>query len=64
MLSGFIEQEILEGKIWYFGLYTDLNGQETIDLQAGYESAVRQKRVRQQVSKQRQNHAEESTRSH
>lgn len=63
MLSGFIEQEILEGKIWYFGIYTNLNSQETIDLQADHEAVVRQQRVKLQLSRQRQNCAE-NDRSH
>lgn len=50
MLSGFIEQEILEGKIWYFGLHTNLSDQETIDLHVDHEAVVDQEQLKQQAN--------------
>lgn len=52
MLNGFIEQEILEGKIWYFSLHPELNDRATIDFQLDYEAVVRQQQSQQQLQQQ------------
>lgn len=54
MLIGFIEQEILEGKVCYFGLHTCLNDREAIDLQKDYEAVIYQQQSKQKQLQQKQ----------